>query len=168
MFFLGLWLYLWNFLERSFSETVALSAPLTYATDHQSPHRFPGHPPAAFRPTAVSGLKATIGTLLSPELQTIHISPVFPSMCFTVPESNPGHHIASECPASSSALLYATFSVSSFMILRVLRNSSQVFCRIFLNLCDLWLVGLWVWGKIYRGEEPFTVYHTGVRGVCTL
>lgn len=80
---------------------------------------------------------------------------------FSVPESNPGYHNAfgHHIPLVPSSQLQF-LSVSWFFItLKFLKSTSQVFCRMFLNLglSDVFLklrLGLWVLGmnKYHRGE----------------
>ena len=92
MFFLGLWLYFWVFLECYFSETVAFSA-LLYTTGHQSPH--PVFPNVPFLPLlpfhhSVRSESYHQYVTITWAADFIHVSLVFPLMCFIVPESNPG------------------------------------------------------------------------------
>ena len=70
-------------------------------------------------------------------------------MSFCIPVSGNGHHITRGCPVSlGSSWLWHFASLSSFlMTLTVLRNGSQVFCRVlsYWDFADVFLIR-WVMG----------------------
>lgn len=93
---------------------------------------------------------------------SIQISLVFPWMCFLLPEFSP----ASPCPLVCDSFLSLSLL---FVTLRVLRSSSQIFCKISFSLSDLFLMirlAFWAWGRSYRGR--CFASHVGVGGVHVL
>lgn len=71
---------------------------------------------------------------------------------FSLPKYDPGYLTAFGCPVTLSIVLVVTITQTLFlMILRVLRNITQVFCKTLLTRIFLMVfmirAGLFVWGK---------------------